>query len=45
MITKINKEVTISARIFRADGTIEDHGVICSTDKKIQKQIKKKRCK
>jgi len=45
MITNINKEVTISARIIRKDGTIEDMGVICSSDKKMQKQIKKKRCK
>lgn len=36
------KEVTISAKKIRADGTIEDLGVICYSDKKKQKLIKRK---
>ena len=32
--SKIKSVVTISARIIRADGTIEDKGVICTTKPK-----------
>jgi len=44
MQTKINVEnTTISARVIRADGSIEDLGIICSTKKKtlVQKIISK----
>lgn len=39
--SKIESTVTISARIIRADGTIEDKGVICTTAKQKKRKAAK----
>ena len=42
MDVKSKATVTVSARIIRADGTIEDRGVIVQTAEPHNKRVKKK---